>query len=309
MKKITLQLSLLAMALTLTFIACKKNKKENPPATTQDQDGTTAADNSYSENAANDLMLIGSQAIDNTNNTLTTYRGTKPTDEVFLISCATVTIDTTLKKVTVTFNNTVCNDGRTRSGSLTYDYSQSTNGAKHYRSPGFKCIITSTNYVVDGNAITINNKTIQNTTAVGFNPQTTNLTWTITSGITITKSGGGVITWNCTRYKTLVNTSDTTVYKNDLYPIVWSKARIGLTGSASGVTAQGNSYTSTITSQLIRDFNCAPTAYPHRHPFIQGVTEFTPQGKLTRVIDFGTGTCDMNATLTIGTYTTTITLH
>lgn len=296
--------SLLVLATSLTVVSCKKDKKEE-----QDTETTAASDNSYSENAANDIMLIGNQAMDNANNTLTSYKLVKPEDEPFLLSCASVTVDTVLKKVTVTFNNTVCNDGRTRNGSLTYDYSQSTNGAKRYRSPGFKCVVTSNNYSVDGNAITINSKTIQNTTPVGFNPQTTNLTWTINANISVTKSNGGIVTWNCTRYKTLLNTSDPAVYTNDLSPIAWSKARIGLTGNASGVTAQGNNYTANITSQLVRDFSCAPGAYAHRHPFIQGVLQFTPQGKQTRVIDYGNGACDMTATLTIGTYTTTITLH
>lgn len=306
MKKIIAKTSLLILALSLTIVACKKDKKEDPE---QDKDTAAASDNSYSENMANDIVLIGNQALDNSNNTLSTFRGVQPADEAFLTACASsIVVDTTLKRVTVTFNNTVCSDGRTRSGSLTYDYSQSTNGAKHYRSPGFKCVVTASNYKVDGNAITINSKSIQNTTTVGFNPASTNITWTITSDISVTKTDGGVVTWNCTRYKTLLNTADTNVYRNDTIPIVWTKARVGLTGSASGVTAQGNSYTSNIISQLVRDFNCAPGTYAHRHPFIQGVVEFTPQGKQTRRIDFGSGACDQLATLTIGTYTTTITL-
>lgn len=309
MKKIITQTSLIILALSLAFASCKKDKKEDEP---QDKDTAAASDNSYSENVANDIVLIGNQALDNANNSLSTFRGIQPADEPFLTACASsITVDTSLKRVTVVFNGSVvCSDGRTRSGSLLFDYSQSTNGAKHYRSPGFKCSVTASNYKVDGNAITINSKVIQNTTAVGFNPSTTNITWSIASDISVTKTDGGVVTWNCTRYKTLLNTADTNVYKNDALPIVWTKARVGLTGSATGVTAQGNSYTSTITSQLVRDFNCSPnTTYAHRHPFIQGSIEFTPQGKLTRKIDFGSGACDEIATLTIGTYTTTITLH
>jgi len=299
MKKIIAKTSLLILALSLTIVACKKDKKEEPE---QDKETVAASDNSYSENMANDIVLIGNQALDNSNNTLSTFRGVQPPDEAFLTTCASsVVVDTNLRTVTVTFSNTVCSDGRTRSGSLIFDYSQSTNGAKHYRSPGFKCSVTASNYKVDGNAITINSKVIQNTTAVGFNPLTTNITWSITSDISVTKTDGNVVTWNCTRYKTLLNTSDTSVYVNDGIPIVWSKARVGLTGSASGVTAQGNSYTSTIISQLVRDFNCAPGTYAHRHPFIQGVVEFTPQGKQTRRIDFGSGARDEIATLTVVT--------
>jgi hypothetical protein len=92
-------------------------------------------------------------------------------------------------------------------------------------------------------------------------------------------------------------------------PINWPQARIGITGSASGTTAAGNSYTANITSQLIRDFSCTPnSAQQHRHPFIQGTFQFTPSGKPTRTVDFGAGTCDLNATVTINGHTYNITL-
>lgn len=305
MKKIALTFLLLVGTFSIITIACKKDQKE------EDTDVNSISDNSYAENIANDIAIIGNQAVDNLNNALSTYKfGNDNTNEFFVNTCASsVVVDTAIKKVTVTFNNTVCADGRVRSGILMYDYSQSLNGATKYRMPGFKCSVTSSNYKVDGNLITINSKTIQNTTAANFNSQTTNLTWTINSNISITKTDGSVLSWVCTRNKTLLNTADTNVYKGNNKPIVWSSARVGITGSASGVTAQGNNYTSVIISQLVRDFTCSPsTANIHRHPFIQGILEFTPQGKLTRRIDYGSGICDQQATVSIGNFTKTITL-
>ncbi len=304
-KQITYAFASVVLASALTFTSCKKDNNED------DRDTAAASDNSYSENAASDLETIGGQALDNNGNTLSTYRMGGTPDEAFMLSCATVVVDTTNKTATVTFNgSTPCNDGRVRSGSITYNYSTSTNGAKHYRTPGFKCVITTQNYVVDGNAVQINNKTIQNTTPIGFNPATTNLTWTITSDIKITKSNGEVVTWQCTRNKTLLNTNDANVYVNDQTPIVWTKARVGITGSASGVTGAGNSYTASITSQLVRDFNCAPDANrPHLHPFIQGGIDFTPAGKATRHIDYGNGACDLTGTIAIGNWSTNFTIH
>ena len=305
MNKLVFSLLLLVVTLSVSTISCKKNKEE------EDTDVNSISDNSYAENIANDISIIGNQAVDNLNNALSTYRlGINNSNEFFVNTCASsVVVDTVTKKVTVTFNNTVCADGRVRSGTLMYDYSQSLNGATKYRMPGFKCTVTSSNYKVDGNLITINSKTIQNTTATNFNPQTTNLTWAINSNISITKTDGSVLSWVCTRNKTLLNTSDTTVYKGNNKPIVWSSARIGITGSSSGVTAQGNSYTAVIASQLVRDFTCSPnSAHIHRHPFIQGILEFTPQGKLTRRIDYGSGACDQVATVSIGNFTITINL-
>jgi len=305
MKKIALTFLLLVVTFSVITISCKKDKKE------EDTDVNSISDNTYAENIANDIAIIGNQAVDNLNNVLSTYKlGIDNTNEFFVNTCASsVVVDTATKKVTVTFNNTVCADGRVRSGVLIFDYSQSSNGATKYRMPGFKCSVTSSNYKVDGNLITITNKTIQNTTANNFNPQTTNLTWVINSNISITKTDGSVLTWICTRNKTLLNTSDTSVYKGNNKPIVWTLARVGITGSANGVTAQGNNYSAVITSQLVRDFTCSPnSAQIHRHPFIQGVLEFTPEGKLTRRINYGAGTCDQEATVSIGNFTKTITL-
>ncbi len=305
MKKFALLFLSMVTVFSLVLVSCKKDKQEE-----EDTDVNSASENSYAENIANDIAIIGNQAMDNQNNSLSTYKNGNDVNEAFFTTCASsVLLDTATRKVTVTFNNTVCADGRTRSGSLIFDYSQSVNGAFKYRMPGFKCTVTSSNYKVDGNSITINNKTIQNTTVVNFNPQTTNLTWSINSNISVTKTDGSTATWICTRNKTLLNTSDTNVYRGTQYPIVWTKARIGITGSASGVTAQGRNYNAVITSQLIRDFSCSPSAiHVHRHPFIQGILEFTPEGKLTRRINYGSGACDLEATISVGNFTKTITL-
>jgi hypothetical protein len=305
MKKIAFTFLILSVTMSVIFLSCKKDKSE------EDTDINSTADNSNAENIANDISIIGNQALDNLNNTISTYKlGIDQTNDAFVNTCASsVIVDTVVKKVTVTFNNSICADGRVRSGSLIFDYSQSLNGATKYRMPGFKCNVTALNYKVDGNLVTINSKSIQNTTASNFNPQSTNLTWVINSNLSITKTDGSVVTWICTRNKTLLNTSDTNVYRGNNKPIVWALARVGITGSASGVTAQGINYNAVITSQLIRDFTCSPNvAHVHRHPFIQGILEFTPEGKLTRRINYGSGTCDQEATVSIGNFTKTITL-
>jgi hypothetical protein len=109
-----------------------------------------------------------------------------------------------------------------------------------------------------------------------------------------------------TRFKTLLNTSDPNVYHGQSTPISWSLAKVGITGSASGTTANGRSFTCNITSQLVRDFGGCTIA--KRHPFIQGTLQFTPGEKATRTIDFGQGTCDLDATVTIKGKTYNITL-
>ena len=184
----------------LTILSCKKNSD----TTTSDIDVSGASDNALVENASNDVESIASQASDKSTGGLSSYRVENPNE--LLSSCAIVTRDSVAKTITVSFNNSTCLDGRTRNGSLVFNYSASANGATHYRDPGFNFTVTSNNYTVDGNQVNIINKTVTNTTPFGFNPATTNETWTIAANISIIKSSGATVSWTCNRVKTLLNT-------------------------------------------------------------------------------------------------------
>ncbi|HTA62734.1 MAG TPA: hypothetical protein VK835_09775 [Bacteroidia bacterium] len=301
--KLTLALAGLMLASAVIVSSCKK-KDTTPAPTTKDSDASGASDNHLAESTSNDIVSMGSQASDNTSGGLSSYR-TGGQNQILGLSCATVTRDTTLKVITVTFNGTSpCLDGRTRSGTIIYTYSNSINGAKHYRDPGFELDVTSSNYVVDGNAVTIGNKTIKNTTPVGFSPATTNETWSISATITVNKASGGSVTWTCNHVKTLLNTS--TVYTNASTPINWPMARIGITGNANGTRSNGETFTVNITNQLVRDFGgCDING---KRPFIQGTFDYSPSGKATRTFDYGSGTCDLAATVTINGVSYPITL-
>jgi len=300
--KLTLALAALMITSAAFISSCKKKTNE-----TKDTDTSAASDNNLAETTSNDVVSMTGQASEN--GSLSTYK-MGAGEDVTGLSCATVTL--TGQILTATFSGGVCLDGRTRSGILTFDYSASPAGA-HYRTPGFTCHVTSTNYVVDGNQVSVN-KTIVNTTSATFNPATTNLTWSINGNVTIVRSaanGGGTITWNCTRTKTLMNTIDTVnCYHGQSTPISWSQAKIGITGSANGTTAKGENFNASITSQLVRDMKCVPDANrPGRHPFIQGTLDFTPGSKATRHIDYGNGSCDFYYTVTINGITYNLTMN
>jgi len=284
--------SLFLIALTVIGLsACKKEKEEQEI----DKDTVGAEDNAYAESVSSDIEVVGSQAADD--GSISSFRITDAS--AVLSSCATVTRDTLLHIVTVTFNGGTCLDGRTRSGVLTFDYSASPAGSKHYRDPGFTCTVTSNNYVVDGNQVNIINKTITNTTNGGdpntFNPTTTNETWHITADISITRTTGAVITWNCDRTKTLLNTSTVCPASdfvnfpvNNTIPINWPQAMVGITGTASGSRTYNSSsetFTVTITSQLVRDFGgCSDQGH---HPFFMGIMDRTSSARPTRTLNFG----------------------
>ncbi|MFH1005815.1 MAG: hypothetical protein V1781_10070 [Bacteroidota bacterium] len=304
--KIILPVVAIMLAMAVSVISCKKKEAA---ATEEDTETNSTNDNTFAERTSDDIVNMAGEASDiAVGDSAISYRFENG-EEAFGVGCATVKRDT-VKKITITFNGQTCLDGHIRSGSLTLDYSSATIGKMHYRNPGFKLVITSSNYIVDGNKITIN-KTISNTTNSGFNPATTNLTWSITSNISIIKAdGSGTITWKANRVKELLNTSDTNVYRGQVIRILWNKARVGITGNASGTTAGGESFAANITKQLVRDMTCSPNSnYPGHHPFIQGTADFTRGSKATRYIDYGDGTCDNIATVTIKGVAYTITLQ
>ena len=302
MKKIKIITATAALAIlfSASFSSCTKKDK-----TEKDTDTSEAQDHTLAETSSNDVVTMASQASE-TGNT-SSYRLGSSNNNVFSLGCTTVYRDTIRLVDSLVFNG-ACLDGKSRSGSLTFTYAS--NSAKHYRNPGFSCSVKSYNYVVNGNQIDIISKTITNTTPANFNPATTNLTWNISANISVVKaSNGGTHSATFTRTKTLLNTSDASVYSGQANPINWNLASIGITGSASGVTAKGRSYTSTITNQLVRNMTCSPDAnHPGHHPYVQGTIDFTPSGKAQRIIDYGNGNCDLDATVTIDGVSHTITL-
>ncbi len=297
----------------LNFASCRKKEEEKPEVVDTDTEQTSANDNNLAEGIVNDIEAMGSDASEN--NALSTFKTSTEGEvgKISLAQCATVTIAG--KVITVDFGTSGCTggDGRTRTGKLIYDYSSSTNNAIYYRNPGFKMTVTSQNYVVDGHQITIQNKTISNITPTtipsGVNPGT-NLTWSVLANITIVKaSGGGNITWTCNRTKELINTSDTLCYRGQNKAIQWQRAIVKLNGNASGTNASNESYTS-VATDLVRDFNCAPNSItrPNRHPFVSGTISYTPGTRHNRLINYGSGACDFDATVTINGNTYNITL-
>jgi hypothetical protein len=71
-----------------------------------------------------------------------------------------------------------------------------------------------------------------------------------------------------------------------------------ITGGGSGVNRFGQSFTVTITTPLRVEVGC---------PWIvSGVQEVSPQGRPVRVIDFGSGACDSQVTVTVNGFTFTV---
>ncbi|MHB8259543.1 MAG: hypothetical protein ACYDCN_01245 [Bacteroidia bacterium] len=311
MKKTKLMLILCGLMMTTVLFISSCQKKKETTTTPPDTNTSSASDNNTSESASKDINNIGSESIDN--GSLSTYRlGGGLLSP--MSGSVTITPDTTNKKVTVLFTGFVGRDGNTRNGTLVYSWA----GSFHwFKDAGFNIQVTTpfNDYTVSNPSsgtftISITKKSVRNLGNTGGN-----YTWSDTANLTIAKpSGGGTITWNRTGTMVLLNTNQITyagvsvpgVYgtlpgPGGIMLIDWAHAVIGFTGNATGTNA-GSSYTANITNRVEYNFNCSPTSYTFFHPPVAGSIDFTPSGKPTRTINYGTGTCDDTYTVTIGTY-------
>jgi hypothetical protein len=316
MKKniLSLAISSLIIIMVATTSSCKKDSTTTSSSTSySNADTYSARDHQDAENNSNDVDQIGAEGMDN-GNINTNYRTIGGGLLTPMSGSITITPNPANKTLTLTFSNYVGLDGHLRNGTIMYDYSASLNSATHYRDSGIVITITTPNndYYVDSNKIQVN-KTITNKGRITNG----NLTWHITTNLTITKvNNGGTIQWFSTRDNILLNTNTISYNGSTIQssftsyniPINWSTAVIGITGNANGTSSDGISFIANISSMLVRNFNCSPSLIHHHfHPFVAGEIDFTPSGKITRKINFGTGACDETYTISIGNWSVTIT--
>ncbi|MBK7762770.1 MAG: hypothetical protein IPI46_05275 [Bacteroidetes bacterium] len=268
-----LTLVVLSLATTLIFSACNRRDKN------QDNDTQLAGDNTLFENTYNEVLNMADEASEkNTGDNLSNYKTAS--------TCATITHDTlnVPKTITIDFGNTncLCNDGRNRRGKILVSYTGK------YRDSGSVHTITFDNYFVNDNQV-LGSKTVSN---LGTNTSNQTHFSIVVNGLIIKALTGDSVVWNSTRTRTWVGGEATIGDKSDdVYEI---------TGSASG-TKGSTAYTMTIIQPLVKAVACGYIS--------KGVMEVQPSGKLLRSIDFGNGTCDNIAQVTIGGNVYTITLH
>lgn len=267
---------MVAATIGVLFTSCRKDKDE------KDNDTSAASDNSLAEGTYNDVNNIADEASEGS---LSSYLS--PSGEKSMLStCATITHDTTVtpRLLTIDFGTTncLCTDGRNRRGIINVSYSG------QYRDSASVHTITFTNYFVNDNQV-LGSKTVTNN---GHNAAG-NLSYSIAvNGQIIKAGGGGTINWTSNRTREWIIGESTAIWSDDVYLI---------TGSANGTNAAGNSFNMTITTALRKEIGC-------RH-FVSGAFSLTPSGKPTRYINFGSGACDNQATVTINGNIYNITLN
>lgn len=270
-------------ATLLVYVGCKKDKEED------DRDGTTAVEYAMADASFGDVASIADEGYDGSLESYRVMNGGAA--EKVMTSCATITFDTTTspKTFTVDFGTTdcLCNDGNYRRGKIIVSWTLP------YRDSGSTHSITFDNYFVNYNQL-LGTKTVTN------NGRNTSgkLSYTVTINGSIIWDpqyfgGGGTSTYTSTRTRVWTAGEATGTWLDDIYHI---------SGTASGTTRTGSSYTMSTTTPLKKEIG-----FKH---LTDGILVFTPSGKYPRTIDYGyvNGLRDALAKVTINGYTFTIQL-
>jgi hypothetical protein len=196
-------------------------------------------------------------------------------------ACVTATLDSATKTITVefgkntdgTYSNCMCNDGRNRRGKITVTY---TGG--NYKDSGSVKTVNLVEFYRNDNKV----EGARVITNLGRNTAG-NYHWSVQeTNMKITRVDGKFHTWSSTRDREMLAGYNTYVWSDDEYQ---------LTGNASGVNQNNINYTANITTPLHRLMSCKYID--------KGVIEFSNDKGATRVIDYGNGTCDNQATVTV----------
>jgi archaellum component FlaF (FlaF/FlaG flagellin family) len=199
-------------------------------------------------------------------------------------NCATITRDTTTtpKTIVIDFGNTNCtgDDGRNRRGKILVSYTG--------RCPNFITVVTIfDNYFVDDNQV-LGKKTVTNNGKNASNQTNYNV---LVEGEIRTPTLDTIL-WNSTRTRTWVAGEATTIRTDDVYEV---------TGSGTCSRKNGQNYTWQITTALRKALAC--------RWIDTGIMTITPKNKATRTLNFGSGTCDNDAVITVGRITKNIKLR
>ena len=269
--------------LAFSFSACKKDT----PKLEADNDTSTSVENAMADAAYNDVASIADEAY---TGAVSSYKSGIP--PVFLSTCASVTFDTasTPKSFTIDFGTTncLCNDVNYRRGKIIVTYQG------WYRDSGSTHTITFDNYYVNNNKIG-GTKTVTNK---GRNTNG-NLTFDITVN--------GTITWDASYFGSVCTSTYTSnrtrEWTHGESTLLWTDDVYLISGTQSGVTHTGSSYSAYTVSPLKKEIG-------YRH-ITDGTLAFTPLGKYTRYINYGypSGTPDNLAQVTINGYTYVIQLR
>ncbi len=199
--------------------------------------------------------------------------------------CTIITLDTLAspRRMIIDYGtvNCLCRDGKYRRGTIIVTFTGP------YRKTGTVTTHTFNEFFVNDNKLegtrTVTNKGPNNTGSFEFE---------IEAAVKITlKEEKGAMEWNTKHLRTWIQGYNTREWKDDVYTI---------TGGGNFNWAKG-SVSRTIIVPLRKEATC-------QH-FVSGTVKIVPSARQERLLDYGDGTCDNVATVTIGNQTYTIKLR
>ena len=259
MRKVVFSLTALLLS-GLLITACKKDNTEISAA-----DQTTAQDILAHNDLSEQLDAEADDVIDNFISNELDERGDCPS-----VSFAQPK-GTWPNTITLDYSDAGCTKaGRTFKGQVIIQQSEAMNVNGATRSFSFQ------NFFIEGVQIegsrTVTNAGINTAGLFKFN---------VSVDETFTFPDGTQATFTATRARTLVEGGNTATRLDNVWEV---------TGQSAGVNRNGDTYSTEITSPLVKKAPCAWIS--------AGIISFTANG-LTRSLDFGDGTCDRDATLTL----------
>lgn len=268
-------LALLALCgLVLLAFSCRKEKDDS------DIDDTVSAEVGQLENISTDADNMLAQVFEGDS---VQQRHSEAAAGVNFVGCAIVSHDTVNHVIIVNYG-TGCTglDGRTRAGRIMVSYSG------HYFVPGYSHTMTFDSFYVDTRHIE-GTRIVTNT---GLN-SLGNMCWSVSAiNMKMTLTSGYWRTWNSSRTREMTQGLST--------PLGWLDDVYRINGNGSGANSNGQNFTADMVN-VVRKNTC--------RWITSGTISITPSGRQTRIIDFGSGNCDDQATVSIGNYSRTITLR
>ncbi|MFA6570594.1 MAG: hypothetical protein WCT77_05090 [Bacteroidota bacterium] len=268
--------------LMISFWNCKENSVEATLDSIQSADDNASAENEFG--AVFDYINTEGSNATSINGIALSKQDEIQTRERLLPECATLTIDSASRTMTIDFGitNCLCNDGRYRRGKVIAVFSGK------WKDLGSSVTVSLENYYVNDNKVT-GTKTITHTAAH---------TWhTVVTDASVTTETG-TISWTADR------TVEQTAGYNTL--TIWDDS-YKVTGSATGTNRKGTNFTVTIDEPLIKkiQLGCASV-------FVDGKWTLVNDGGVTMTLNYdpiGGEPCDKIAEVTINGKTRRITLR
>lgn len=258
---------LVALVLALALLSsCRKSVRD------EDRDTKAAEDMALADIAFNDVSNLLTEVMENES-------GLRAAN--LNLGCAVVTVDTLAFPMTVTidFGTTNClgGDGRNRRGIINATFTGK------YRDSLSVITITTNNYY-------LNDHKIEGTKIVTNKGHNSNgnlwYTVVITNAMITAADGSWHISFDSNRTREWIGGESTAILSDDIYEI---------SGTMDGISRTGNHFVASTTTPVRVELSCAW--------IVSGVIEVTPDNVSSRIINFGSGTCDNGATVSVNGYT------